>query len=699
MDKHREAYREEATELLTELEASLLELEEIPDDAELIGRVFRAMHTIKGSGAMFGFDDIAAFTHEVETVFDLVREGKITVTKGLVDLTLSACDQIGKMVQCEGTEETRSEEIVTAFRAMLPVQDGSPEVCTDCDPGEEAPGESQIYRIRFRPVQDIFATGTNPLLLLDELNGLGELKVVAQTEDIPGLKELDAESCYIYWDMILSTDQGINAVRDVFIFVEDECELKIDLIDDGGAEEEGDYKRLGEILVERNDVTAEKLQEVLGVQKRVGEMLVDAEVIGPEAVSSALAEQNHVRQMRQKRQDASSASSVRVAADKLDTLVDLVGELVTVQASLSQRALFQDDPELLPIAEEVERLTGELRDNAMSIRMLPIGTTFSKFKRLVRDLSGELGKEVVMRTEGGETELDKTVIERLNDPLVHIIRNSIDHGIESPETRAGAGKPGQGTVALSAVHSGANVLIRVEDDGAGLDSEAIRASAVKKGLIAQDADLPESEIFAQIFAPGFSTAKEVTDVSGRGVGMDVVKRSIEALRGSIEIDSQKGAGTNITLRLPLTLAIIDGLLVEVARTHFVMPLSIVEECVELTREDTERQNGNRIAKVRGEIVPYILLRDLFRVKGDSPEIQQIVVAEVEGNRVGFVVDQVVGEHQTVIKTLGGAYRNAREFSGATILADGTVALILDVHRLAEAALVEERTSDREALRQ
>ena len=698
MDNHREAYREEATELLAELESSLLELEERPDDPELIGRVFRAMHTIKGSGAMFGFEDIAAFTHEVETVFDLVRDNKVYVTRDLVDLTLSACDQIGKMVQGEGVDESRLEELVAAFRAMLHAPCASRGESVVVEPGEEVPGGLMTYRIRFRPERDIFATGTNPILLLDELNGLGELKVVAQTTDIPGLKELDAEACYIYWDMILSTDRGINSVRDVFIFVEDECELKIDLIDEGDAEEEGGYKRLGEILVERNDVTPEKLQEVLSVQKRVGEMLVDAEVIDPEVVSSALAEQDHIRQMRAMRREVSSASSVRVESDKLDTLVDLVGELVTVQASLSQRALLQNDPELLPIAEEVERLTGELRDNTMSIRMLPIGTTFSKFKRLVRDLSNELGKEVVMRTEGAETELDKTVIERLNDPLVHIIRNSIDHGIESPDVRSVAGKSRQGSIVLSAVHSGANVLIRVSDDGAGLDVNAIRARAAEKGLIAQDADLTASEIFTQIFAPGFSTAKEVTDISGRGVGMDVVKRSIEALRGSIEIESEKGNGTTITLRLPLTLAIIDGLLVTVGDAQFVLPLSIVEECVELTQEDTTKNNGNRIAKVRGEIVPYILLRDLFSSEGDPPLIQQIVVVEVEGNRFGFVVDQVIGEHQTVMKTLGGVYKNSREFSGATILADGRVAVILDVHRLAETALEEERLQNKEVLR-
>ncbi|MBF0498475.1 MAG: chemotaxis protein CheA, partial [Deltaproteobacteria bacterium] len=323
-----------------------------------------------------------------------------------------------------------------------------------------------------------------------------------------------------------------------------------------------------------------------------------------------------------------------------------------------------------------------------SIRMLPISTTFSKFKRLVRDLSNEVGKDVLLTTEGGETELDKTVIERLNDPLVHIIRNCIDHGIESPERRLEKGKAGQGEIRLSAAHSGPNVLVRISDNGAGLNREAIRAKAVEKCLLAPEAELSDSDVYSMIFAPGFSTAATITGVSGRGVGMDVVKRSVETLRGTIEVTSQRGQGTTITLKLPLTLAIIDGLLVEVSEAFFVLPLWVVKEVVELTREDLAQAHGKHIANVRGEIVPYVPLRDsFFRMDGDPPSIEQIVIAEVDGSRVGFVVDHVIGGHQTVIKTLGTLYNNSREFSGATILADGTVALIVDapviVHQATE----------------
>ncbi|HKZ18400.1 MAG TPA: chemotaxis protein CheA, partial [Geobacteraceae bacterium] len=331
--------------------------------------------------------------------------------------------------------------------------------------------------------------------------------------------------------------------------------------------------------------------------------------------------------------------------------------------------------------EEVERLTQELRDGTLNIRMMPIGATFSKFKRLVRDLSVDLGKEVELITEGASTELDKTVIERLNDPLVHIIRNSIDHGIESPDARERSGKARQGTVRLTAEHAGECVLITIEDDGAGLDREAIRSKAVEKRLIAENAELSDKELFALIFAAGFSTAKKITGVSGRGVGMDVVMQSIEALRGAIEISSRKGEGTIITIRLPLTLAIIESLLVKIGDESFVIPLSFVEECIELTREDRDRSHGKKLANVRGHLVPYVPLQERFALPGEAPDIQQVVITSVYGERVGLLVNTVVGEHQTVIKSLGRAYRNVRGVSGATILGDGTVALILDIPQL------------------
>jgi two-component system chemotaxis sensor kinase CheA len=335
------------------------------------------------------------------------------------------------------------------------------------------------------------------------------------------------------------------------------------------------------------------------------------------------------------------------------------------------------------VAEEIEALTTELRETSMGMRTLPLRSTFERFRRLVYDLSRSLHKEVELSCEGGETELDKTVIDQLNDPLMHLIRNSMDHGIESPEARRAAGKPATATIRLSARHAGAQVLISVSDDGKGIDREAVRARAIEKGLVAADARLSESEIFSLILAPGFSTAREVSDVSGRGVGMDVVRRNVEALRGSIEIASQPGAGSTVTLRLPLTLAIIDGLLVRVGHARFVMPLGNTVECVELTRQDIADANGKHLAYIRGEIIPYIRLSEYLEIRTERADREQIMVAETEHGRFGFVVDQVLGDHQTVIKNLGRLYRNVQVVSGATILGDGTVALILDLHRLAQ----------------
>ncbi|KIH75457.1 CheA signal transduction histidine kinase [Geoalkalibacter ferrihydriticus] len=696
-ERPNEAFREEAYELLAELETSLLELEDNPRNMDVIGRVFRAMHTIKGSGAMFGFDEISSFTHEIETVFDLVRNGDIAVTKEMVDLCLLARDQIKTMLDAADggpqVDRAQTADLVTAFRAFLPQ---IPEAAARPTPegvvsGATEQADTRTWRIRFRPAPDIFANGTNPLSLLRELCELGEGRVVAQTDHIPPIEDLNPEACYLYWDVILSTSADRNAIADVFIFVEDDSEVKITAIDEDGCLDDGDSRKLlGEILVERGEIQAADLERVLATRKRLGEMLVEDGLVKPGAIASALAEQQVLDKQRQTRPPADAASSLRVPAERLDKLVDLVGELVTVQSRLSQTAAGREDTILTAVAEEVERLVEELRDLTLNIRMLPIGTTFSKFKRLVRDLSHELGKEIELETSGADTELDKTVIERLNDPLVHIIRNSIDHGIEMPDLRQVAGKRRQGTIHLSAIHSGDSVVIEIRDDGKGLDRDAIRAKAIDKGLLDEQDEPSDNELFQLIFGAGFSTAQNVTNVSGRGVGMDVVRRAIEALRGSIDIRSEKGKGTTIRVRIPLTLAIIESLLVAIGKERFVLPLSLVEECIELTAQDVAAAHGRNLVRVRDQLVPYLPLRRWFAMDAARPDIEQVVITTLEGRRVGFVVDQVIGEHQTVIKSLGRMYRDVQGISGATILGDGSVALILDVPQLVHGAELEER---------
>ncbi len=695
-DQHIEVFREEAAELLTSLESALLELEESPQDEELVAQVFRAMHTIKGSGAMFGFDEVAEFTHEVETVFDLVRKGELPVSGHLVSHSLAARDYIRSLLEEENgdpVDRTRGRELMQTFRSM---------VTTSQDPASPTPEpadkastisedvfsstDEATYRIRLRLAEDISTSGTRPESLLRELTELGPCRVVAHPEAIPLLDNFDSEHCYVHWDVILHTARGINAIKDVFIFVEDDAEITIDVIDDGDSNDaDPSYKRIGEILVERGDISREELDAILGVNKPIGQKLIDLNKVTSGTVQAALQEQELVREVRCQRQAKENASSVRVPADRLDDLVNRVGELVTVQARLSQAAATRQDSDLLAIAEEVERLTAELRDTSLNMRMLPIGTTFSKFKRLVRDLANELGKKVDLKTTGAETEIDKTVIEKLNDPLVHLIRNSLDHGIESPEVRRSHGKNETGTVLLAAAHSGDSVEILIRDDGKGLDREAILAKGVERGLVSNESQLSDSEVFNLIFAPGFSTAKQVTGISGRGVGMDVVKRAIEGLRGSIAIDSQPGKGSTITVRIPLTLAIVESLLVSVDQDNYALPLSVVEECVELSRADIARAHGRHLINVRDQIVPYIPLRQAFEVSSAAPELQQVVITNVNGNHVGFVVDQVIGQHQSVIKSLGRMYREVRGISGATILGDGSVALILDINHLAQRA--------------
>lgn len=689
----RDMFRNEAYELIGELESALLALEEEPRDKDVINRVFRALHTIKGSGGACGFDDISHFAHEVETLYDAARNDKLAVTHEIVNLTLAARDQIAALFdsyyQNKPAETEITEQITGQVRRLLPEGFAAKTKKPGAAPAA-APQRLATYRIRFKPSRTIFQTGTDPKSLLDEVATLGPCRVVAQLGEVPELDALDPEQCYVYWDIILSTDRGIDAIRDVFIFVQDTSDVRVEQIDvDGVLSGEEEYKRLGDLLVERGELSLEEIQSIAGEQKRIGELLVEKGLVHNDRVEAALHEQQHVRDLRRVRQKVEEMASIRVASAKLDKLVDLVGELVTVQARLSQVAVKSGNPLLLTISEEVERLTAELRDNSMSIRMLPIGTTFNKFKRVARDLSQSLGKSVELVMEGSETELDKTVIEKLHDPLVHIIRNCIDHGIEMPEERARQGKSRQGTIKLSARHAGAHVQICVEDDGAGMNADAIRRKAVEKGLIPADAELTERDLYGLVLLPGFSTAQQVSDVSGRGVGMDVVKQAIDALRGTIEIVSTRGRGTTITLSLPLTLAIIDGFLTRIAGDHYVIPLSLVDECVELKAAEQRSASGRTLLNVRGELVPFVSLRERFTIAGDRPAIEQVVITKFEGQRVGLVVDHIVGGHQTVIKNLGKMYRQVDGVSGATILGDGSVALILDVPKLIQGVEHEE----------
>ncbi|OYW99326.1 MAG: chemotaxis protein CheA [Bosea sp. 32-68-6] len=522
------------------------------------------------------------------------------------------------------------------------------------------------WRIEIAFEPGILRNGTNPLVLLDDLRALGPCTVDADTGAIPVLEELDPETCLITFTVTLDSACSQDEIEDVFMFVRDEMKLTVTPLDaDGPAGFGLDMSMPGDAA----PAVAEPAP-----QAKAAPAPARAAAPAPAAPAPEKAELN-------RRAEDKGTTTVRVQAERLDELMDRVGELVIAQARLSQIAHSGTDLAIKAIAEEIERLASGLRDSTMGVRMVPMGSLFGRFRRLVHDLSRDLGKPVDFVTVGEDTEMDKTMIERLADPLVHLIRNAIDHGIESADDRARTAKSATGRIELAARYVGAQVLVTVQDDGAGLNTARIRAKAEENGLIPPGANLSEHEIHQFLFHPGFSTAKTISALSGRGVGMDVVKRTIEAMRGTIDLTTIPGHGSSVTLRLPLTLAIIDGLLIRVGEGRYIIPLSAVEECIELTAEAEARAKGRSFLNVRGDLVPFLRLRDIFDADGQPDPHQKVIVTSIGDTRVGLVVDQIIGSHQTVIKSLSKLHSDVTMFSGATILGDGSAALILDVAQL------------------
>ncbi|MBR0785068.1 chemotaxis protein CheA [Bradyrhizobium iriomotense] len=664
-----EVFRQEASELFEVLEGALLDLGQRPDDRELVDSAFRALHTIKGSGAMFGFDKVASFTHEFETAFDRVRKGEIKPTQELISVALAAKDYIRALIEDpQSTDDIIGEAILDDLRRFVSADQPAAPVAAIVEAPPLAPAESKQagWHLYLEFESHILRNGSNPLDLLEDLCKLGPCFVVPVTDGIPFLDEMEPEDCYLKWDVKLHAACDKDAIDDVFMFVSDEMKLTLAPL---ARVEAPAPAPLFQLLDEEPVPAAEPVVEA--VVAPVAEQPVAKAELKSEAKPEPKAET--------KREERGIAT-VRVQAERLDELMDRVGELVIAQARLSQLAASGSDLSIKMIAEEIERLASSLRDTTMGARMVPIGSLFGRFRRLVHDLSRDLSKPVEFVTSGEDTELDKTMIECLADPLVHLIRNAIDHGIEDTATRAANGKTEQGRIELAAVHSGAQVLVTVKDNGGGLNTARIRAKAEEQGLIAAGAVLTDHEIHQFLFHPGFSTAQTISALSGRGVGMDVVKRTIENMRGSIDLSTRPGQGTTVTLRLPLTLAIIEGLLIRVGEGRYIIPLSAVEECVELTAED-ERSRGRNFLNVRGNLVPFLRLRELLTASGSPDKHQKTIIISTGETRVGLVADQIIGNHQTVIKSLSKLHSDVTIFSGATILGDGTAALILDVAQL------------------
>ncbi|MBQ3671761.1 MAG: chemotaxis protein CheA [Treponema sp.] len=702
LEQLNSVFFDEVNELLDNLEEQLLALSSNPGDGETIAAVFRAMHTIKGSSAMFGFNEISSFTHEAESAMDQVRNGIIPVTPELIDLMLKARDHIRNLLDA-GAEvapevHQSSESLILEFKLYVQKNGGSTLDAATIKKVEQQKIEKiqtpqESYRIKFRPSKDIMKNGTRPELLVKELTELGMATVVPFYQELPPLSSMDSELCYFSWDVILTTSKSKNDIEDVFIFLDSDSKFeiqKIDLLP-------GENNKIGEILVDRRDVSQEDVDKIISDKKQLGAILIDKSLISEDQVKSALAEQQHLKQLNSNGQPASSQSAaanqtLRISSAKLDQLVDLVGELVTFNARLDQEAIKTENITFKNLSEQCDRIAAMMRDISMGLRMVPVSTLFTKYKRTVHDLSTQLGKSIDLEIVGGETELDKTVIEKLNDPMLHLVRNSVDHGVEMPDEREKAGKARTGVVTLSAKHAGAFILITISDDGKGMDRDVIRKKGIEKGLITEESNLSDGEIYNLLFQPGFSTAKQVTSISGRGVGLDVVKKDIATLGGTVSIETEKGIGSSFILKIPLTMAIIDGMLVTIGSVKYIVPLNSISECITYMMKDEEKDGLFITMKNHGKDLKCINLRKFFKLENASQSKQEIVsVFGSEGEISGIVVDKILGSQQTVIKPLGSLYANCTGINSSTILGDGSVALILDVLQLT--ALIRESEKD------
>jgi two-component system chemotaxis sensor kinase CheA len=708
MDEILSVFSVEAREQLEAMEAGLMQLEQGDRDPETINAVFRAAHTIKGGAGVVEIHSVEKFTHVLENVLDRLRNGEIEVSGDMISALLAGCDHIGALlgvVQAGGMEpddelKAAGEAITESLRPFLGAAAAAAsgkEVSANADANvqrdarDSATSDCWHISIRFGP--DVLRNGMDPLAFLRFLLNLGEVAhITTLTDGLPEADEMDPESCYLGFEISFRSHASKDAIEKVFDFCRDDCELHIlppnskvadflHLIESLPEE----TMRLGEILVKSGALTQEELDAGLKTQAgakagadgstpppQLGDILIQQSTVQPELVEAAAAKQKVVSEKK-----AAESSLIRVHADKLDQLIDLVGELVIAGASANLLAKKSGEGTLMEATSVLSRLVESIRDSALQLRMVQIGETFNRFHRVARDVSKELGKDIELVINGAETELDKSVVEKIGDPLMHLVRNAMDHGIEPAAVRAAKGKPVKGRVELNAFHDSGSIVIEVVDDGGGLNKERIEAKALEKGIIQPGQSLSDAEIVNLIFEAGFSTVEKVTNLSGRGVGMDVVRKNITALRGTVHVETEPDAGSRFTIRLPLTLAIIDGFLTGVGKASYVIPLDMVVECIELAGTSEERDYLN----LRGEVLPFVRLRELFEAPGEAPARENVVVVQYAGKKAGIVVDQLLGEFQTVIKPLGTLFRHMRGIGGSTILGSGEVALILDVQAL------------------
>jgi len=681
MAQFRDAFFEEATELADGMEATLLSMDLASVEVEDLHTLFRAAHSIKGNAATFGFPAVASFTHQLESTLEPVRQGTRPMTPDLRELMLQGVDLIRSHLHHARREEplpAKEQQLQEMLVARLQEDVSAappppPAAVTQTAARSVAMKGGRGFSIRFEAPTDSFRRGINLERLFRDLAKLGTLQIWPDLTRIPAFEQMDPEDCHLAWDIRLETAHPQIDVDDIFEFVAEGDNLRIQPLSPEGA-----VPTLGEILQTEAGVSPADIREALSQQKRLGELLVDMGKVKPEVVNKALDQQ-------QKKRNQAEASTVRVATEKIDRLVNLVGELVITQAMLAQASqqsnTMQGEEQMSAALLQLDRQTRELQERVMGIRMVPVEMVFSRFPRMVHELGKQLGKDVELVMEGQATELDKTFIEMLVDPLTHLVRNAVDHGMEDKEERLRTGKPAMGTIALRASSRGGHIHIEVKDDGKGLNRDRIYQKALDRGLIQPGSRPSDEELNLLIFEPGFSTVEQVSDLSGRGVGMDVVKQNVRALGGRIEVESQPGRGTLIRLVLPLTLAILDGLTVRVAEETYVFPLASVLESFQTRGTDVQTVKGDReVISLRGEFIPVVRLQRLLAV-GSGQEASDrtlLVLVESEGRRAAMAVDELLGQQQVVIKSLETHYRRVEGISGATILGDGRVALILDV---------------------
>ena len=710
-------FAEEARELIERMEEILLRADSGENSEEDMHALFRCAHTIKGSGGLFGLDEVVRFTHVVENVLDRLRNGTISFSSELITLLLESQDHIAGLVDASLGDGllpdavVRSNALIEKLKQWTPqevakvitsVSQARPEASPAASTGGAGVMGKDHWHLSLRFAQRVLTDGMDPLAFIHYLSNLGTIShLETLTEHLPDFDSANPELFYLGFEVALKSSASKQEIESVFEFVADNATIRIfppnskieefiELIEASSNED----ARLGEILVSCGTLTQKELDDALKSQsadsapRRLGEILVDNLSVEPTVVDAAIAKQRHLDEKR-----SGDNKSIKVPADRLDALINRVGELVIAGAGTYAQASKVDRPELQESASMLMALVEDIREMTLRLRMVAIGEVFSRFPRVVRDVSKELGKPIELRITGAESELDKSMVEKLGDPLMHLIRNSMDHGIESTQVRLANGKPEQGVVGLNAYHESGTIIVEVTDDGHGLNPQKILKKAIERGLVSEGTGLTDSEIFRFILAPGFSTAEKVTNLSGRGVGMDVVRSSVEAMRGTLDIQSVLGQGTTIRLCLPLTLAIIDGFHVGVGSSNLIVPLDMVDECVELPPGISNVDYMDQ----REEALPFVRLRELFGETGVSQFRPRVVIVRFGGRRIGLVVDRIFGKCQTVIKPLGPLFENVPSVSGSTILGSGEVALIIDVAQLVQRVVSRSNRSARRLL--